>query len=71
MKSLRSMPVLLSAVLGIFMVMPIAVAAYASSHVIPVELPTFHSQAESQNVLLTPISTKKAQAIHDFKLAQI
>lgn len=61
----------LTASLGLFFALPIAVAAYAGSHVASVSLPAFHSQVASQNVALTPISAQKAQAIHDFKLAQI
>jgi hypothetical protein len=71
MKSLRSLPVLLTAALGVFMVLPIAVAANAAAHVVPVTLPVFHSQVHGQNVPLSPISAQKAQAIHAFKLAQI
>lgn len=68
---MKSLSTVLTAGIGVFFALPIAVAAYAGSHVASVSLPAFHSQVESQNVLLTPISTQKAQAVHDFKLAQI
>lgn len=71
MKAVRSLPVVLTAALGVFMVLPILVATNAASHVVPATLPAFHSQAAGQHVLLTPISAQKAQAVHDFKLAQI
>jgi hypothetical protein len=71
MKSLRSIPVVLTAGLGVFLVFPVAMASYAASHSVSVALPSFHSQVEGQNVTLTPISEKKAQAIHAFKLTQI
>jgi len=71
MKFLRSTPVLLTAAIGAFMVVPIVVAANISNRTLPVTLPTFHSQTDGQSVQLTPISTRKAQAVRDFKLAQI
>lgn len=71
MKAIRSVPVMVTAALSVFMVMPILVAANAARHVVPATLPAFHSQAAGQHVLLTPISVQKAQAVHDFKLAQI
>jgi len=71
MKTNPSLSVVLTVGIGVFVALPITVAAYAGSHVASVSLPVFHSQAEAQNVALTPISVQKAQAIHDFKLQQI
>ena len=71
MKSLRSIPVVLTAGLGVFLIFPVAMASYAASHAVPVSLPSFHSQVEGQTVALTPISFQKAQAVRDFKLTQI
>jgi hypothetical protein len=67
----RPMSVLLTLGSAAFLILPIALTTYAGSQRAVIQLPNFHTSVAGADYGVTPISERKAQAVHEFKTTQI
>jgi len=67
----RSFSVLFGVGSAAFLALPIALTTYVGTQRTAVEQPSFHSSAYAPDYGVTPISERKALAVHEFKTAQI
>ena len=70
MKHSRSLAVL-AVGSAAFLVLPIILTSYVGSNRASIELPVIHYPEPLPEWAVTPISDRKAQAVHDFKTAQV
>jgi hypothetical protein len=71
MKFDRNVSALLGFGIAAFLTFPIVLTSYGNSHHVSVNLPSLNSRSTGASIALTPISARKAQAVHEFKLAQL
>jgi len=67
----RSLSVLLSAAGAAFLILPIALTSYIGSHRTRIDMPAIHTTHSGPEWSVSPISDRKAQAVHTFKTTQI
>jgi len=67
----RSMSVLLSVTGSAFLILPIVLTSYVGSHRAQLDLPAIHTTHSGPEWSVSPISDRKAEAVHTFKTTQI